>query len=236
EILFLNQIRELHEDRQPPIITDFTSGVDEIIVSGVDDPHEVPVFDSETGFLFVDNHRVAQLQNVGLLGPEDVELTGNDLPVSNLNTSNTTVFRFFDQTAGGHFYTVDENERDFVLENLPNYDFEGETYNAVDPNVALGAEEVYRFFNSQTGVHLYTTSEVERDSIIENLDNFSYEGAKFFAYESEVEGSLPIFRFFEPTLGVHFYTPSEVERDFVLENLDNYDFEGVAYYALPVDS
>ena len=99
-----------------------------------------------------------------------------------------------------------------------------------------GAEEVYRFFNPSTGVHLYTTSERERDFIIANLSNFQFEGVKFYAYETNVEGSIPVYRFFEPTLGVHFYTPNEREKTFVQENLSNYNFEGIAYYALPIDS
>ena len=99
-----------------------------------------------------------------------------------------------------------------------------------------GAEDVYRFFNARTGVHLYTTDENERDSIIENLDEFTFEGTAFNAYETQVEGSIPIYRFFEPTIGVHFYTPSEVERDVVDNELDNYDSEGIAYYALPLET
>lgn len=144
-----------------------------------------------------------------------------------------TVFRFFNPNVGVHFYTADQNESDFVRDNLDVYNFEGESYKTVDP-LTLGAEDVYRFFNSRTGVHLYTTDEVERDFILENLNEFSFEGTAFNAYENNVEGSIPIYRFFEPSLGVHFYTPNEAEKDFVDNNLDNYDFEGIAYYAFPL--
>ena len=84
-------------------------------------------------------------------------------------------------------------------------------------------------------MHLYTTDEIERDSIIDTLDDFEFEGVKFYAYETEVEGSIPVYRFFEPTLGVHFYTPNEAEKDAVQANLSNYNFEGIAYYALPAE-
>lgn len=232
----LLDLSQVSDSSEIPVIEDFTPGEDEIRLFGVEDAVEVAVFDEESGTLLVDGKPVVQLNEVTVLAPDDIELQGNDLNVSNVDTGETTVFRFFDPTAGGHFYTVDETERNFVQENLDNYLFEGETYETIDPINGAGAEEVYRFFNPATGVHLYSTSEVERDYIIENLDNFSYEGVKFYAFDSEVEGSMPIFRFYEPTLGVHFYTPSEVERDFVLENLDNYNFEGIAYYALPVTS
>ena len=147
---------------------------------------------------------------------------------------NDIVYRFFNPTAGVHFYTDDENERDFVEEELDNYDFEGPSYRTVDP-LSGGAEDVYRFFNATTGVHLYTTNETERDSIIENLDDFTFEGSAYSAYETQVEGSIPIYRFFEPTIGVHFYTPNEAERDVVDTELDNYNNEGIAFYALPLD-
>ena len=107
---------------------------------------------------------------------------------------------------------------------------EGESYASVEQSTG---EEVYRFFNSQMGVHLYTTSEVERDSIIETLDNFSYEGVKFYAYETQIDNSVPVYRFYEPTIGVHFYTPNEAEKTYVEDNLPNYNFEGIAYYAFP---
>ena len=163
---------------------------------------------------------------------EPVEPVDPDLGTSAVGD---TVFRFFNPDVGVHFYTADQNENDFVRDNLDIYDFEGESYRTVDP-LTLGAEDVYRFFNSRTGVHLYTTSEVERDSIQENLNEFSFEGTAFNAYENNVEGSIPIYRFFEPSLGVHFYTPNEVEKDFVNDNLDNYDFEGIAYYAFPLET
>ncbi len=220
---------------QLPIIDDFQPGEDEISVFGVENSAEVPVYDIASGVILLDSREVLQV-DPGLIPEEDdVELTGNDLPISILNSSETIVYRFFDPTSGGHFYTVDENEKNYVQENLDNYTFEGETYKTYDPTTGSEAEEVYRFFNPSTGVHLYTTSEIERDSVIENLDNFTYEGAKFYAFENQVEGSIPIYRFYEPTLGVHFYTPSEFEKDSVIENLDNYDFEGIAYYALPLE-
>ena len=158
--------------------------------------------------------------------------TGTDLGGED---GNDIVYRFFNPSAGVHFYTDDENERDFVEDELDNYEFEGPSYRTVDPMTG-GAEDVYRFFNSRTGVHLYTTDENERDNIIDNLKEFAFEGTAFNAYETQIEGSIPIYRFFEPTIGVHFYTPNEAERDFVDSELDNYNSEGIAYYALPLET
>ena len=239
----LIDISQESDSDQPSIISDFQSGEDSISIFGVENSVEFAIYDIETGVLFLDDLEVVQLDEGLILEEGDVTLDGQNLPFrnsdssdENFNSSGITVYRFFDPTSGGHFYTVDEIEKNFVLENLDNYTFEGATYKTYDPTTVDGAEEVYRFFNPSTGVHLYTTSEVERDDVIERLDNFTYEGAKFYAFENPVEGSIPVYRFYEPTLGVHFYTPSEFEKDSVMENLDNYNFEGIAYYALPLDS
>ena len=152
-----------------------------------------------------------------------------DIPSEPGANSSSTVYRFFNPTAGVHFYTADTAERDYVRDNLNNYDYEGESYITADP-LTGSPDAVYRFFNSTTGVHLYTTDENERDYIIDNLDNFVYEDVKFYAYETEASGTVPVYRFYEPTIGVHFYTPNEGEKTSVEDNLPNYNYEGIAYY------
>ena len=232
------------DNKNVAVAVDFTRGEDKVTIINSENPGS-PVYDKRTGTVILESKGIVNIGSGLLLSPGDIEVSNSDLPISSIDSSETTVYRFFDPGTGGHLYTSDENEKNFVQQNLENYVYEGETYETVDPlatsetitgtETEVEPEEVYRFFNPSKGVHLYTTNEVERDSIIENLDNFVYEGVKFYAYETEVDDSMPIYRFYEPTLGVHFYTPSEVERDSVIENLDNYNFEGVAYYALPLE-
>ena len=159
-----------------------------------------------------------------------------DASTSNINEDidSEVVYRFFNNDTSVHFYTGNETERDAVLE-LPNFIFEGASYESVDP--LTGNPEpspVYRFLNQDTGVHLYTISEAERNATQE-LDNFIFEGEAFFAYPTEEEGTIPIYRFFNTVTGAHFYTPSVAERDTVEDNLPDFISEGVAYYALPID-
>ena len=213
-------------------ITDFEPGEDRIAIQGLEGT-QAPIYNLNTGIVSLDDVEIAKLATNLNISEDDIEIVGNNNPLSIVDNSESKVYRFYDPTAGVHFYTADETERNYVTENLTNYQFEGESYTTVDP--MTGGQEVYRFFNPATGVHLYTTSEVERDSIIETLPNFVFEGVKFFAYETQVAGSIPVYRFYEPTLGVHFYTPNETEKESVRTNLPNYNFEGIAYYALPVD-
>ena len=217
-----------------PTITDFESG-DLLAITGAEDSAEAPVYDRNTGVVLLGDKQLVKLDEQDDPNNIKIGVDGKDSEApSQINSAETTVYRFYDGSKGAHFYTVDEVEKEYVQEQLKNYTYEGESYNTVDPITGSEMEQVYRFFNPTTGVHLYTTSEVERDSVRENLDNFTYEGVKFYAHETETEGSVPVYRFYEPTLGVHFYTPDKGEMESVMENLDNYNYEGIAYYADPL--
>ena len=150
----------------------------------------------------------------------------------------STVHRLFRTDIGAHFYTASVTERDWVTSNLTNYVYEGESYlsaTATDP--ITGVKPVYRFLNSNTGVHLYTMSEVERGYINNNLTNYNFEGIAYYGYESDRPRVTPLYRFYNSEIDTHFYTPSVVERDAVLANLPNYQLEsndGIAFYVDPL--
>ena len=89
--------------------------------------------------------------------------------------------------------------------------------------------EVFRFFNTTTGVHFYTGSTAERDSVIANLPQFNFEGAAF-SVSSEGATITSVHRFVKND-GTHFYTVSDVERDTIQNSNPAYTYEGVAYNA-----
>ena len=151
---------------------------------------------------------------------------------TNGNSQQPAIYRLFNTSTGVHLYTASILERNAVIQNLSNYVYEGVSYFAAQLNEGT---PVYRFLNQDTGVHLYTISEAERDAVQE-LDNFSFEGEAFFAYESEVAGTIPIYRFLNLDSGAHFYTSSANERDSVAENLPNFQSEGIAFYGFPLDA
>ncbi|WP_052055729.1 FG-GAP repeat protein [Myxosarcina sp. GI1] len=151
-----------------------------------------------------------------------------------------TVYRFFNSSVGAHFYTANKDERDYVRENLKNYDYEGASYKAApeESDPLTGAVPVYRFFNKNTGVHLYTVSEVERDYVRENLDNWSFENIAYYGYEEPGANRTPLYRFYNRVVDAHFYTPSAAEKEAVLQNLPNYQLEGsngIAFYVEPLE-
>ena len=152
----------------------------------------------------------------------------------------STVYRFFNTQAGVHFYTASEQERESISGNLPQYDLEGASFiSAPASDDITGVAPVYRFLNTDTGVHLYTISEAERDAIQANLPNYQFEDIAYYGYTEELENTTPLYRFYNPVTNAHFYTPSAAERDEVSANLPNYQPEGdngIAFYVQPVDS
>jgi hypothetical protein len=160
----------------------------------------------------------------------------------------TLVFRFYNTQNGVHVYTSSEEERDDILFDLPQYNYEGPVFatpTPADPN----AVEVYRFFNGNVpgGAHFYTTSVAERDQIVANADHNPYlanlilEGVGLYAYDHMVAGATPVYRFFNgnvPGGGAHFYTSSQAEYQHIIDNPDhdpylaNLHFELIAYYVL----
>ena len=169
----------------------------------------------------------------------DQEFIGEDMVGD--NSPGDTVYRFFETSGQTQFYTTSEVERDSVIANLPNYEYEGESFvGASNPEVndITGVTPVYRLFNTSTGVHLYTASEIERDSVIENLPNYTSEGISYYGYESQEEGTVPLYRFYNQSLDAHFYTPSAEERDEFIASPE-YQPEGsdsgIAFYVQPIE-
>lgn len=124
--------------------------------------------------------------------------------------------------------------KDF-LTNVENLTFNGTTITTgqavVEPADTDGsAYQVYRFFNTGTGSHFFTTSLTERNTVIETLDGLSYEGNAFDSNVTEANGTA-VFRFFNTSNSVHFYTANAAEAADIRQNQSNFQDEGVAYYA-----
>ena len=177
------------------------------------------------------------LEAINLLGDsvEDSFIVTVGDAVPDLDPQGSIVYRFLNTDTGVHLYTSSDVERASIEENLPNYISEGSAYISVDPFTGSPEpEKVYRFLNQDTGTHLYTTSEVEKESVEDNLPNYSLETESFFAFGEQQEGTVPVYRFLNTQTGAHFYTPSEIERQSVEDTLPNYQSEGIAYYAFPI--
>ena len=142
------------------------------------------------------------------------------------------VYRFFDTIGGGHFYTIDEAEKNTVIQNYKWFRFEGVGFYAY-PVQQPGTLPVYRFFDTIGGGHFYTIDEAEKNTVIQNYKWFRFEGVGFYAYPVQQPGTLPVYRFFDTIGGGHFYTIDEAEKNTVIQNYKWFRPEGVGFYAFP---
>ena len=93
------------------------------------------------------------------------------------------VFSFFNQDTQAHLYTIELRERDYILDNLDNYSFEGTAYYAfADELEAIDTVPVYRLLNNQTGSHLFTSDRSEFDYVKDNLSHFAVEADNGIAF------------------------------------------------------
>ena len=152
--------------------------------------------------------------------------------------STIDVHRFYQYEIGSHLYTTDANEIKHIREqsaagNL-TYQYEAEKFTVLADNkdaltgeAIEGAKPVYRFFNTQTGAHLYTMDENEKSFIEANLPNYSAEGVKYHAFEfepAEIE-TIPVYRMLNADSGSHLYTIDQNELNYIQENLPNFTLE-----------
>lgn len=160
-----------------------------------------------------------------------------DEPSDNL-FSTVDVHRFYQYQIGSHLYTTDANEIDYIIEestagNL-TYQYEAEKFTVLADNkdaltgeAIEGVKPVYRFFNTQTGAHLYTMDENEKSFIEANLPNYSAEGVKYHAFEFEPADieTIPVYRMLNADSGSHLYTIDQNELNYIQENLPNFTLE-----------
>lgn len=164
--------------------------------------------------------------------------TGSDDP-----TSAALVYRFYDKKLNHHFYTISEAEKDDLIANNPNWNFEGSAYKAFYKDQCAAENDrnlsqVYRFYSAVYKVHFYTISETEKDKVIATDKNWNYEGVAYCALKNErLTGTdspyIELFRFWSNNYRAHFYTASEAEKDNLKDNNPNWNYEGVAYKVLP---
>jgi hypothetical protein len=156
---------------------------------------------------------------------------------ANLNaggSSGIPVARFFDRTAGGHFYTTDPIEKSDRLTNPSRFQTEGDEFKAPGD----GNAKVERFFNTASGTYFFTNKPGEI-TFVRTLPQFQDQGEVFNSYSTAVPGAIPVYRFTnlarerENSLNItHFFTASAEQRRAVQGRSDFRD-EGVAFYALP---
>jgi hypothetical protein len=214
-------------------VLDGGNGTDTVVFSGTREQYAI--FTGSDGRIMVAD-TVANRDGRDIAANfETIQFSGATLDISTAliepsDTDNSAfqIYRFYNSDTGAHFFTSSIEERNAVIETLPSFVYEGNSY---DSNVAASdGTAVYRFYNSDTGVHFYTASEAERDTVLDQLPSYSLEGISYFASPDDSNGGQALYRFYNTSNGTHFYTVSEAERDSIIQTLGHYSYEGVAYF------
>lgn len=176
-------------------------------------------------------------QTVGAITTETVDPEAPSVNPSSASRKSvalrTPVYRLYNKKTTAHFYTISEAEKNTLISTQPTtYSYDGPAFNAAN-GYAPGLSPVYRFLNTQTGVHLYTINEAEKSNILAALPQFKLEGTAYHASQQGGHGFTPLYRFYVPAKGFHFYTASTTERNQLQSTQSaTYQYEGVAYYVL----
>lgn len=95
------------------------------------------------------------------------------------------IYRFVNNSTGAHLYTIFEQERNFIRNNLGNYNAEGIAFYGYETE-QLGTVPFYRLYNTEADTHLLTPSVTERNEALNN-DVFDYrlEGNNGIAFYVE---------------------------------------------------
>ena len=141
------------------------------------------------------------------------------------------IYRFYSKTFKGHFFTIDEEEKDNLINNDPNWRYEGIAYYAFGAR-AKGMVPLYRFYSKNYHGHFFTIDENEKDTIIRTNPDWKYEGVACYVYPVATEGTVPVHRFWNPTSRHHFFTTDEDEKNGLLTTNPNWEYEGAAFWAL----
>ncbi len=94
------------------------------------------------------------------------------------------VHRFWSNTYRRHFYTISEEEKNFVITQWPHiWKYEGIAWYAY-PNQIPGTVPVYRFWSDTNKAHFYTISEEEKNYIIRTYPphEWRYEGIAWYVF------------------------------------------------------
>lgn len=161
-------------------------------------------------------------------GTDVLVLRGNRADYHEFSVSNK-IFTITDSVAGRDGTDTFKN---IEVLRFNDQDVTAQSFYGITGSVSENGEQVqiFRFFNKLLGVHFYTSSVSERDSVQGSLPQYQYEGAAF-AGSSDADADLSIFRFFNRSTGAHFYTASADEANNVMKNLPGYQYEGVSYNA-----
>ena len=93
------------------------------------------------------------------------------------------VYQFVNQASGAHFYTISEEEKDFIIKKRSNiYSYTGVAFDAYSPGYSEsnGKLAVFRYYNTDAKSHVYSTDAHEQNILNKSLSHVN-EGIAWYA-------------------------------------------------------
>jgi hypothetical protein len=107
------------------------------------------------------------------------------VPCDASDPNSMPVYRFWSDRNTAHFYTISEAERDMLVrEHQFTWTLEGVAFYAyTETSHPAQTVPLYRLWSGDSGIHLYTIDEAEKDELIRDAaDVWSFEGVAFYVY------------------------------------------------------
>lgn len=189
------------------------------------------------------------METVGPIAVTAGAVTTQNFTIDRSPVYEQPIYRFFNVLAGVHFYSADDAEFIGVYKNMQHiYKYDGIAYRVpwgnpdlpslINPNTF----PLYRFYNTNTGVHFYTMSEQEKADVMATRgDDYVFEGIAYRVSDRAMDlnvgvilgfgSGFPVHRFYLPSKDAHFFTADSGEVFFPFFKLSNvYQYEGVGFY------
>ena len=176
--------------------------------------------------------------------PNDVYAVGDGGAILHYGVADqSAVYRFWSDANRSHFFTISEDEKEYVIITYPEHmwHYEGIAWFAYKEGEQPGnASPVHRFWSDVNQAHFYTINEEEKEYVIATYpeNEWYYEGIAFYAF---ADGNQPtdakaVHRFWSDVNQAHFYTINEEEKEYVIATYpeNEWYYEGIAFYAYPV--
>ncbi len=143
------------------------------------------------------------------------------------------LYRFYRAGNNHHFFTVSEDEKNYLIATSAVWAYERVAYYVYD-RFQYGLSPLYRFWSDSLGGHFYTASEYEKNLLCAGkVGDWKFERVSCYVSTAPKSGFSPIYRFWSDWSQSHFYTASESERDDVRRRYPTvWSYEGTAFYAV----
>ena len=135
------------------------------------------------------------------------------------------LYRYWNETVGDHFYTIDRDDTGYAFYGYQFEQIEGYVRSRPDDNFI----PMYRYWNGSLGDHFYTTV---RDDDTYALYGYAYEKIEAYVKQNANNGYIPLNRYWNDSIFDHFYT---VDRNDEGLSFYGYIYESIEGYVKRTD-